>query len=301
MRTLRKKSLREQRKIRLPAGWYERLEEVVHARGWNTIDDFCEDPNDLKDDLRISVRTLERSRGGTNPTMTMAKFDVLRQKLEVATRADLLDLLRPAEGDTPTSGPVAGPEGSRSPAGSGGVAVPGHPQERVFMTQQNLPQWADHCELALGHARLEEVSCWVETDSPYFRFGFKVMTEAGRLFGDAAIISQDPNLLVHIGRNNWDRTNPPITSQDIFFTWSENGIRRGKDVRLFASEPRFGGAVRMTIDAGNIVEFLVNGQSCLKVVIPPEIRRRIALFAWGDNEEFEVRVRDIKVRTIPIP
>ena len=46
------------------------------------------------------------------------------------------------------------------------------------------------------------------------------MTERGRLFGDAAIASQDPNLIVHIGRNNWDRTNPPISSHDIFMTWS---------------------------------------------------------------------------------
>lgn len=81
MRTWPKRVVREQRKISLPAGWYERLEEVVHARGWNTIHDFCEDPNDLKLDLRISVRTLERSRGGKTPSLTVAKFDVLRQKL----------------------------------------------------------------------------------------------------------------------------------------------------------------------------------------------------------------------------
>jgi hypothetical protein len=298
MRTSRKKAVREQRKISLPAGWYERLEEVVHARGWDTIDDFCEDPNDLKLGLRISVRTLERYRSGTSPSLTMAKFDVVRQKLELPTRADLLRLLAPPEGTEELGPPAMDAPDPRSDAASPSCADT--PEERVFVTQQHLPQWADHCELPLGGMRLATVSCFIETDAPYFRFGFKLMTMQGRLFGDAAIISQDPNILVHIGRNNWDRTNPPITSHDIFYTWSENGIRRGKDVRLLASDARFAGTIRLTIDAGNIVEFFVNGQSCLKTVVPPEIRRRLVLFAWGDNEEFEVHVRDIQVRTIPL-
>src|SRR5881396_3472009 len=84
---------REQRKIDLPAGWFERLEEIVHTRGWDTIDDFCEDPNDRKNGLKISMKTLERSRAGNEPRMTIAKFDVLRQKLELPTRGELLHLL----------------------------------------------------------------------------------------------------------------------------------------------------------------------------------------------------------------
>lgn len=81
-----------QRTISLPEGWLPRLEALIHKLGWDSLDDFCEDPSDVENGLLISKKTLLRAeRPDSTGEITVAKFDVLRKKLDEQTREDLLE------------------------------------------------------------------------------------------------------------------------------------------------------------------------------------------------------------------
>ena len=172
-----------------------------------------------------------------------------------------------------------------------------NPKSVILATRKGMPQWADHIELDLAGGRLVAVACEIETESAYFRFGFKLFNQNGRLFGDGSIQSQDANLVVHIARDNRDNPNSGISAKDVFFTWYANGISPEEDKTLFTSEPRFTVSLELRIDSGNVVDFRVNGLSCLKRAIPVEIRRRVAVLAWGDRNPYTVEVRNLSVIT----
>lgn len=93
----------KQRAIELPDGWYECLEALVHRLGWETLEDFCEDPSDIENGLKISVKTLERANVSPRQ-ITAAKFNVLRRKLDEQTNDDLLLKLTPRARDGEKTG-----------------------------------------------------------------------------------------------------------------------------------------------------------------------------------------------------
>jgi hypothetical protein len=167
----------------------------------------------------------------------------------------------------------------------------------MLSTKRGMPQWVDHRELDLGGGRLKAFRCEISTESPYFRFGLKLLKRQGRLFGDASIQSKDTNLLFHIGRNDWNRPDLGISANDVFFTWFVNGVSPDDDKKLFESRPRIKALFDLKIDSGNILDLRINGVSCLQRVIPAEIRRRVALLAWGDRHAYAVEVRNISVNT----
>ncbi len=172
-----------------------------------------------------------------------------------------------------------------------------NPKSVILTTKKGMPQWANHLELNLARRRLEAVTCEIETESAYFRFGFKLFDQNGRLFGDGSIQSQDANLVVHIARDNRDNPNSGISPKDVFFTWYANGVSPEEDKPLFTSEPRFTVSLELRINSGNVLDFRVNGLSCLKRAIPAEIRRRVAVLAWGDRHPCTVEVRNLSVTT----
>lgn len=172
---------------------------------------------------------------------------------------------------------------------------PENPTGFVLATKKEMPQWADHRELNLGGGRLEVLMCKIETQSPYFRFGLKLLTANDRVFGDGSIKSQDANIVVHVGRNNWNRPNLGISAKDIFFTWYLNGVSLESDKKLFSTKQRLSASFELRIDSGYVVTFSVNGVCCLNRVIPPGICRRVAMLAWGDREEYAVEVSELSV------
>lgn len=174
---------------------------------------------------------------------------------------------------------------------------PENPTQFLLTTNKNMPQWADSRVLNLGCGRLEMLICKINTQSPYFRFGFKLLEENKRIFGDGSIKSQDANLIVHIGRNNWSRANHGISARDIFFTWYLNGVSVESDKKLFSANRSFSATVELGIDSNYCAAFSVNGICCLKHIIPPGISGRVAVFAWGDREEYAVEVSEISVKT----
>lgn len=296
----------QQRKITIPPHWWIKLEEECKSRGIENVEQLCASRPGF-----LNPRTIRNAE--KHGEMTEASFRQLALLLGYQHSHALKGEWNKAVNDPASSSnrimdavqargtPVA--DSAQLTTGRAGLAsgqpAPGNPTDRIFTTQQDLPQWADPWELDLGNGWLESVACMIETDADYFRFGFKLLGEHGRLFGDGSIQSQDTNLVIHLGRNNWDRANPPISVRDIFLAWFKNGIKRGKDARLFAADPHFVASVSLVIDSSHVARFLVNGECCLQTVIPPEIRRRVVMLAWGDSEECTVRVSDICVHTLP--
>jgi hypothetical protein len=274
-----------QKHITIPPHWWEKLDEECRTKGIEDEDQLCARKPGV-----LHVRTIKNAK--RDGWMTATSFRQLAKLLDYPTSHALKDAWNKAA-EIPIAGKVPITAGRTD-------HQPENPKDRTFTTQENMPQWADHLEIDLKKRRLETLSCTLETDSPYFRFGFKLMSENGRMFGDGSIQSHDANLVVHIGRNNWDRPNLAITAHDIFLTWFQNGVKRGKDARIFSAEPHLTASVKIAIDSSHVMQFLVNGKSCLSAVIPPEIRRRAVMIAWGDSEEYEVRVSDIRVQTIPV-
>lgn len=172
-------------------------------------------------------------------------------------------------------------------------------EDMLLQTRKDLPQWADFKEMELHGGILRQLSCQIRTESPYFRFGFKLLSGGkSRLFGDGSIKSQDStNLLVHIGRNNWDRPHLGITAQDIFVSFDVNGLRLEADKLVCTSQNKVCAQIQLLIDTEYVSHLRVNGVECLCRVVPPEICRRIVVLAWGDAEEYAVWVENISVLT----
>ena len=296
--------------VDLPVGWWPRLYDLIVRTppdGWGSVKNFCDDLPTIA--YKTLVRAREKgytSRRSFNTLVNKLGFqsaEALERHLKGVRQAAPENLASNPDHDVPLvprGQRVSGAVTQISATGDTLASVP----DRLFTAQYDFMQGADPWELDLDGRRLDGIGCTVETESGYFRFGFKLLTEHGRLFGDGSIQSQDANLVVHVGRNNWDRADPAISARDIFLAWYENAKKGGKDrkdVRLFTAESRVILAIRLEIDSGNVLQFFVNGECYLRVPVPPEIRRRVAMIAWGDHGEFTVRASNIQIHSSPLP
>lgn len=167
---------------------------------------------------------------------------------------------------------------------------------RTLATREDTPQWADFEEPLLNSGRLRLLKCVIATTSPYFRFGFKLLTKNGKLFGDGSIQSQqDMNLLVHIGRNNFAR--PRILANDVFLTSYRNGVPEGRDRKVFESSKKLKLFVALAVDDAGVVQFFLDDVCYYQRAVPLEICQRVVMFGWGDREDFVVKVSDIVFST----
>jgi hypothetical protein len=264
--------------IRVPTGWWGRLVAFCNKK-WKHDHDT---PLDVYEFTGISRRTFSTAK--KRKQFTEATFSTLVQNVGCETPDELLLVL------SPLGGMVRPPPRTSSPP-----SLAENPKATVLATKKEMPQWADSKELNLGGGRLEVVRCKIQTESPYFRFGFKLLSVNDRIFGDGSIKSQDANLIVHVGRNNWNRPTPGISSKDIFFTWYLNGVSLESDKKLFSTKRRLSASIELSIDSSYVVTFSVNGICCLNRVIPPGICRRAAMLAWGDREEYAVEVSELSV------
>jgi len=275
-----KKNKNSRLPVHVPPGWWLRLRTFC-KRKWEH-DHQPGDVFDIYEFTSISRRTFSTAKALNQ--FTESTFAVLVDEVGCETPEELLRVLSP-------SGAFA-----RLPTQTSSAPVSAkNPKAIVLATKKEMPQWADSKELNLGGGRLEVVRCKIQTESPYFRFGFKLLSINDRIFGDGSIKSQDTNLIVHIGRNNWNRPSPGISAKDIFFTWYLNGVSLESDKRLFSTKRRLSVSIELCIDSRYVVTFSVNGVRCLNRVIPPGICRRVAMLAWGDREEYAVEVSELSV------
>ncbi len=233
---------------------------------------------------------------------------VLRDGKEVSSVAKLVELAQQIEKQGEWKTKINYPElallknRKRAPAPSNEEFVfkaalgAENPKAFVLRTNEENLAGTDFRRLYLGGERLKVVRCNIETESPYFRFGFKLLKENGRLFGDDSITTSDENRIVHIGRNNWDRLNIGVLANDIFITTRLNGRRlKLNDEKMFSTGCRLSASVELRIDSDYVMTFSVNRIRYVNRPISPEICRRIVIAAWGDGEEYEVKVSDLSV------
>ncbi len=170
----------------------------------------------------------------------------------------------------------------------------------LLTTRKDTPQWTAYQEVDSEGGRLVRVACVLVTSSVYFRFGLKLLTPRGRLFGDGSIQSQDAaNLVIHVGRNSWDR--PGITSRDVFLAAYVNGLRQERDRPLFVARDLITTPLELAIDSSYLASFSVNGSRCYTRIIPPAVCRRAAMLAWGDHDDYSVEILDLTVTTARLP
>lgn len=261
----------KQTPVALPEGWWARLRDL--CRTWQkheTRDQRTKSRLDIYAFTKISRSSFDKAKKSSE--MTEALFMKLADELSYDNYNALLRDLG-AKGCTQAPTRV--------------------PSTLSLATRRANPQWADYRVYPVELARPWTLGCRIRADSPYFRFGFKLLTEEGRVFGDGVINSFDENLLVHVGRNNWDRVGLGIAAGDLFLTAYMSGSAIEDDRFLFNSQSALAVQIEITIDRSHFAILAVNGHECFRRNIPSGVCGRIALYAWGDREEFLVDVTDL--------
>lgn len=285
------KGKQPQERVSLQRGWLARLKDICRIR-WTEHE--SEKPIAQRSHLdfykftqlsRGTFRGAQKLRDdGLEVGLTLASFQKMAGEIGYDTYEGLLKDLEGLEGNKrPLSLPI--PRTFSPP-------IP-PPTTLSLTTQRANPQWADWRAYPVDLARPWALRCRIRTDSPYFRFGFKLLTEDGRIFGDGLINSFDENLVVHIGRNDFNRDRLKIDAGDLFSTAYMNGIGIEDDRFLFTSSGALSLQVELIVDRDYYAIFLVNGEECYRRNVPPTVCHRIAMYAWGDREEFRIDVTDL--------
>jgi len=154
-------------------------------------------------------------------------------------------------------------------------------------TNFSSPQWADYFKIPIENGFIKRVRCQILTTSEYYRFGFKLFRNNGKLFGDGSIQSMDNNFVIHIGKN--------FLSDELFITTYHNGIlqRPGKNINVKPLNNKI--KIELFIDNENFLCLFLDGKEVFKIIINNEIREQIYMLAWGDVYEYQLRVENIEI------
>jgi hypothetical protein len=155
------------------------------------------------------------------------------------------------------------------------------------VANHSTPQWANYIKIPTENGAIRRVGCQLITTSPYYRFGFKLFRATGRLFGDGSIQSMDNNFVIHIGKN--------FLSPELFVTTYFNGIRQRPDNYTEVKPLNDTIGVELFVDDENMLHLLLDGMEVFKKIINKEIRNQIYMLAWGDGNEFQLRVEKIEI------
>lgn len=160
--------------------------------------------------------------------------------------------------------------------------------------KQNVyPQWADR--LAVPLERHSEhsysLSGILYSESPYFRFGFRLFPREGKEWGDGMIPSREgANLLIHVGKN--------VESPALFLASYLNAMRQSVNIPLFDYVPARAVQIEIAISSDYVFTMKVDDREVSKMHINPTLTQRLNVVAWGDEHEFEVDFTNITL-TLP--
>ncbi len=158
-------------------------------------------------------------------------------------------------------------------------------------TQHIFPQWASYrgvFDLPYSYSYFSLTGIF-QSDSPYFRFGFKLLTKEGRTFGDTTIQSTTggDNLVLHIGKNT-DR-------DEMLFAYYEGGRRRESDIHFINyKEPREI-PIEINVNQDDVCKLIVDNVKLYEKQISRDMKKRLLLVAWGDQHDYEVHFRKIRL------
>jgi hypothetical protein len=173
-----------------------------------------------------------------------------------------------------------------SPPSSRKFLRPASQGEWLAVTDKKAPQWACYQEI-LKNYDLKKISCQFKTNSPYFRFGYKLTESNGNLFGDTIIKTKDPNLIIHVGKN--------VYSSSLFLATQYFGVGDKLDEPIFKFINNKWIQLDLEISSDNILKFYVQNKLMYNIEITPEIRKRLFMVAWGDSCEYKILVEKIRV------
>jgi hypothetical protein len=166
----------------------------------------------------------------------------------------------------------------------------------VMIPTESAPQRASLLELPPLPSERWQLACRIRTDSPYFRFGVKLLPASGHVFGDGSILSHGPTLLLHIGRNDWTRRDIGVTRAHVFFA-CYSGVSRieRKDRPLFRADSQLDIALLLSLAPNRLLTLRVNDRDVYTYQAPAEAVHRAAVLAWGDDQDFVVTVSSLAV------
>jgi hypothetical protein len=156
-------------------------------------------------------------------------------------------------------------------------------------TNTSTPQWTAYVALPIKDRMVKRFSCDVVTKSKYYRFGFKFLQASGKLFGDGSIQAQDKNFIIHIGKN--------FLIKDLFITVYRNGIREATDkfTDIIPKSNRYN--CELYVDQENLLHFFINRIEVYKGIVDNEIKSRVYMLMWGDGNNYDAKIKDIKIET----
>jgi len=157
------------------------------------------------------------------------------------------------------------------------------------IAQKAYPQWATYRDVPLEKYSYASLTLrgLFQSNSPYFRFGFKLLTTKANWFGDGSIQSQDNNLLVHIGKN--------VDSNSVFLTTYYNGLRQTANRHILDYSDCKELLIEIRINPDNVFNLLIDSSEICHTVINSAIKDRLMIVAWGDEHEYELNYRNISL------
>jgi hypothetical protein len=152
-----------------------------------------------------------------------------------------------------------------------------------------FPQWASYRDVPLEKFSYSSFSVkgLFSSSSPYFRFGFRLLTNKGNLFGDGTVQSKDANLVVHIGKN--------VHGDPLFLTSYHNGLRQRSNSVLGNYDPLTDIPIEFRVGDDSVCKLIVSGHQVYQLHVSPAISKRLIVLAWGDEHEYEVHFRSIEL------
>jgi hypothetical protein len=152
-----------------------------------------------------------------------------------------------------------------------------------------LPQSANYIVYDLSQYRAASLSFGgrLQSDSEYFRFGFKFSGLRQPVLGDTSIQSLDANMVFHVGKNT-DR-------ETLFFTVYRQGRRIGRDHVLLNDASPAAINLSFTLAVDNVISFQVNKHTVHEDRLPAEARERLALLTWADEHECAISFTNMRL------
>jgi hypothetical protein len=260
-----KRGKKPQRKISLPAGWWDELRALAKRR-WHHPEPGVKSVFDIYAFTKISRRTFEEAR--KDGQMTEQVMWDLAEAMGYEGIDDLVLALGGAP-DLPTS--VGG--------------------DFRLTQHQKRAGWLDGREFSWEEQPIARITCRFQTAAPYFRFGIKLLTRKGRPFSETRVETSDEELLFHIGRGSMQ---PHVSRRHVFLSCYQDGARVDRDEPLFAAKQKVDCAIDIRIQDGH-AHFLVDNRSYKTLPVTEDVCCRALVLFWGDGAEVSAEISALTV------
>lgn len=160
----------------------------------------------------------------------------------------------------------------------------------IVSTDQTAPQWTSFKEIELENKLLSDIRLDLYSKKEYIRFGFKLLDKKASIFGKNGILHFDNNFLIHIGKQ--------VNDNKICYTAYKNGGNIIKSEYAVDYNNNTAIKIGLSIDRNNKLIFKINNTIFYTTTINPLLRERLILMAWGDRNEYEMKIDNIKIQTI---